>query len=140
LESSVDECVQLFINLIERKYVSTEGDLKPMDFATKSMYFTLDVISTLAFGRRFGHLDHDMDVYKYIHTIEENITAMSVLSTWHELSRLVQSPLFRRFMPLDKEPLGFGKFMALVQQTATMLIARIEANIWYLQNCEGSGS
>ena len=58
------------IDLIERKYVSDEHRFQPVDIATISQYFTLDVITSLAFGRNFGHTKNDADVHSYIKITE----------------------------------------------------------------------
>ncbi|RKL19312.1 hypothetical protein BFJ68_g3586 [Fusarium oxysporum] len=54
LERTIDEHIAKLINLLETKYLSTDKDYRPVDFAQKIQFFTLDVISDLAFGQAFG--------------------------------------------------------------------------------------
>src|SRR5690606_10285852 len=62
LESSIDFHIAELINLIRRKYLSTETTYKPVDFAEKISFMTLDVISRIGFGEPFGSLLADRDV------------------------------------------------------------------------------
>ncbi|KAL0777984.1 hypothetical protein CaCOL14_005637 [Colletotrichum acutatum] len=68
-EQKVDENLLRLIKLIEG-YVD---ERKPFDFGRKAQFFTLDVISDLAFGEPFGFAASDSDMYEYIKTTEENL-------------------------------------------------------------------
>ncbi len=85
---------------------------KPFDFGRKAQYFTLDVISDLAFGAPFGDVATDSDVYEYIKTMEENMPNIIVTTVLPWLMALLSSPLFRGMLPSDKDPIGLGKTMA----------------------------
>ncbi|KAK3351470.1 hypothetical protein B0H65DRAFT_546505 [Neurospora tetraspora] len=37
--------IERLINLIERNYISTDTGLRPMEFAYKAQYFTIDVMT-----------------------------------------------------------------------------------------------
>ncbi|KAG9189115.1 hypothetical protein G6011_05983 [Alternaria panax] len=63
MEDTVDEQVAAIMNLIDTKYVSPGTKYRPMDFVLEAQYFTLDVISALAFGKPFGYLTQDMYLY-----------------------------------------------------------------------------
>ena len=65
MEGSVDVAVDAFVRLIERKYISSHTDYRPMDFGEKTEYFTLDAIGLLAFGELFGFMDKDEDVFEF---------------------------------------------------------------------------
>ncbi|KAK1656573.1 cytochrome P450 [Colletotrichum godetiae] len=88
LEAKIDESVLRLMSMIDT-YASQD---KRFDFGLKAQYFTLDVISDLAFGKPFGDLASDSDVYDYIHTTEQsmpNIVVAAVLpSLLHVLSWL----------------------------------------------------
>ncbi|PMD12588.1 hypothetical protein NA56DRAFT_712990 [Hyaloscypha hepaticicola] len=49
LLSRLDENIMKFVKLIDDKYVTTGAEFKPMDIGRKAQYFTIDVVSTLAF-------------------------------------------------------------------------------------------
>ncbi|KAK2473230.1 hypothetical protein H9L39_15405 [Fusarium oxysporum f. sp. albedinis] len=66
LERTIDEHIAKLINLLETKYLSTDKDYRPVDFAQKIQFFTLDVISDLAFGQAFGYMEQDDDVFDFI--------------------------------------------------------------------------
>jgi hypothetical protein len=76
LERWIDNNIANLINLIEKKYPSTETDFKPVDFAQKAQFFTPDMIGDVAFGRQFGYFTNDMDMFSNIKTTEETIPVM----------------------------------------------------------------
>lgn len=45
LENKIDNNVVAFLDLIREKYLSDESNYRPMDFAEKISFFTLDIIS-----------------------------------------------------------------------------------------------
>lgn len=108
LESAIDQNVAALVNLLET-YVSAN---KPFDFGRKVQYFTLDVISDIAFGAPFGDLATDSDVYEYVSTMEENLPTMMLTTVLPWLLSLLMSPLFKRMLPSEKDALGLGKTMA----------------------------
>jgi hypothetical protein len=55
MEGAIDRNIQTLIKLIRRKYLSTESEHKPMDFGRKVQYFTMDIISDLAYREPFGY-------------------------------------------------------------------------------------
>lgn len=111
LERSIDNGIVAFVNLIERKYVSEGAIYRPMDLARKAQFLTLDVIGDLAFGKQFGHLDNDDDVFGYIEQTEASMPAMMLITVLPSLAKLTQSKLLQRFMPSENDPHGFGKFI-----------------------------
>jgi hypothetical protein len=56
------------VKLVDR-YVSSE--YKPLEFGRTAHFFALDVISSTAYGKAFGYLETDSDLYDYIKTTEE---------------------------------------------------------------------
>jgi hypothetical protein len=80
LEQCIDARVPDFINLVDRKYISTDKELKWMDFGQIAQFFTLDVISDLAFGKPFGDVADDEDKFEYIKTGEENVLVLMFLT------------------------------------------------------------
>lgn len=80
MEGTIDKQIRNFVDLIERKYLSTSKEYRPMDLGQKGQFFTLDVISDLAFGEPFGYLKEDDDVFDYI-----KITDQVGFSSFHLL-------------------------------------------------------
>ncbi|EFQ32001.1 cytochrome P450 [Colletotrichum graminicola] len=114
LEAKLDQNVLRLVDLLD-KYVSED---KPFDFGAKAQYFTLDVISDLAFGEPFGDLATDSDVHEYIKTMEQNMPTIIVTSVLPWLLALLSSPLFRHMMPSEKDAIGVGKTMGIAKQVA----------------------
>jgi hypothetical protein len=115
LEASIDRNVLALVQLIEEKYLSTDSEYKPLDFGRKAQYFTVDVITQLAFGKEFGFLATDSDVYEYIKTTEGGARPMIMLATIPWLCKLLQSramqTALQAFLPSAVDNLGFGKIL-----------------------------
>lgn len=111
MEGTIDLQIAKLIELIEKKYISTSSDYRPMDFGQKGQYFTLDVISDLAFGHPFGFMDKDGDAYDYIKTTKGFVPFMIVLCHTPWLAKLLHSYLFRGLFPKAGDKIGFGAFI-----------------------------
>ncbi|KAL2817624.1 cytochrome P450 [Aspergillus granulosus] len=112
LEASVDERLQDFLHLIRTRYISSDRRVVPMDLAEKVQYFTLDVISSVGFGKTFGMLQSDRDVDDYIKSVADGLaignTALAMGFSW-----IAQAPFIGKFIaPSPKKPNGFGRMMA----------------------------
>ncbi|WYZ45977.1 hypothetical protein EsH8_IX_000202 [Colletotrichum jinshuiense] len=112
LEDSVDTHVSELLHLIRSKYLSTEASAKPMDFAQKIQYLTLDVISDISFGKPFGDLKADKDVYGVVEAAETGLKAATFILALG-LYKIIQRPPFAgRIGPKETDPNGFGKMVA----------------------------
>jgi hypothetical protein len=78
------------------------------------MFFTLDVISDLAFGKSFGNLQVDRDDMRYIKTNDELLPILVLLGTFPGLVKVFFSRIFRSFLPKDTDPIGVGRMMGCV--------------------------
>lgn len=110
LEQWIDYNISNLIKLID-KYVSTDTEYKPLDFARKAQYFTLDVISSVAYSKPFGYLIEDRDVHDYIRITEEALPAIMLVTILPWINWILQTRLVKRFLPSEKDPIGFGKVM-----------------------------
>ncbi|TGO46521.1 hypothetical protein BCON_0320g00090 [Botryotinia convoluta] len=119
LEQSIDRQLNAFINLIERKYLSTPTNFRPFDFAKKIQYFTLDAITDVAFGTHFGCITQDDDMYDYIKTVEQLLPAAVVAGVLPWLLTLSRSFIFKPFLPTEKDKLGFGKMIQVAKDIVT---------------------
>ncbi|KDN60126.1 hypothetical protein CSUB01_02785 [Colletotrichum sublineola] len=86
--------------------------------AAGAQFFTLDVTSDLAFGKPFGFMETDSDVYKYIKTTEESLPVFVATTVYPWVIRLFASPLFRPLLPSEKDRQGFGKVMGIAKKAA----------------------
>ena len=118
LEDNIDERVRDLINLIERKYICTEkASGIQMDFARKIQFFTLDVISALAFDQPFGDLIVDEDKFDYIKCTEEALPTMLLMTELPEVrSFLEKSSLVKLLAPSAKDKIGLGRIIAIAQK------------------------
>ncbi|KAK4145092.1 cytochrome P450 [Dichotomopilus funicola] len=118
LESTIETQIAAMVDLIERKYLSTGGEYRPMDLGVKAQYFTLDVISDLAWGQPMGFLAQDRDVFNYLKVTTMSIPAMMVLSTYPGLVSLLHTPLLRPLLPRETDTSGFGALIGIAKKVA----------------------
>ncbi|OHE90227.1 cytochrome P450, partial [Colletotrichum orchidophilum] len=91
---------------------------KRFDFGLRAQYFTLDVISDLAFGKPFGDLASDSDVYDYIHTTEQSMPNIVVAAVLPSLLHVLSLPLLRRLLPSENDATGFGRLIRMAKEIA----------------------
>ncbi|KAF7886953.1 uncharacterized protein EAF02_003600 [Botrytis sinoallii] len=138
LEQSIDRQLNAFIDLIERKYLSTPTNFRPFDFAKKIQYFTLDAITDIdvAFGTPFGCVAQDDDMHDYIKTVEQLLPAVVVAGVLPWLLTLSRSFIFKPFLPTEKDKLGFGKMIQIaVTDTTAMAIRAMLLHITTSPTC-----
>ncbi|KAI1081221.1 cytochrome P450 [Whalleya microplaca] len=119
IETDIDIQLNNFVALIRRKYISTDDVLRPMDFAIRVNFFTLDAITKIAYGKEFGFIDTDSDVHKYIASSEEHVPTMVMMGDIPWLSRIFYHPFVLKFIgpkPTDKK--GMGKMLAVASKVA----------------------
>nr|XP_036584608.1 cytochrome p450 [Colletotrichum truncatum]KAF6794126.1 cytochrome p450 [Colletotrichum truncatum] len=115
LEAKIDENVLRFMSLIDT-YASEN---KRFDFGLKAQYFTLDVISDLAFGRPFGDLTSDSDVHNYIHATEKSMPNIVVAAVLPWILSMLSWPLLRRLLPSESDTTGLGKLIRMAKEIAS---------------------
>jgi hypothetical protein len=100
------------MQLIRSKYLSTHGSYRPMDLARKAQFFTLDVISDIGFGKPFGDLANDEDMFKYAESAEFGfwIMLLTTATGFQKLFRLEW--LAKLAAPSEKDKNGFGRMLA----------------------------
>ncbi|GAW22733.1 hypothetical protein ANO14919_122760 [Xylariales sp. No.14919] len=82
LEADIEACIVKFLSLIRSRYA---GKRKSMDLAQKIHFFTLDVISTIGFGKCYDLLNRDEDPDEYIDSIHKGLKICNnqiALGTW----------------------------------------------------------
>lgn len=111
MEERVDRQVSAFLNLVERKYVSSSSEVRPMEFSHRSQFFTLDVVTCVTFGEPFGFINKDGDVEKYLETTEAMLPMFGVLGTLPWLVYAMHSWPIKYMMPGEGDKVGFGRLM-----------------------------
>ncbi|KAL7928559.1 cytochrome P450 [Trichoderma chlorosporum] len=114
IESKIDNNIREFMGLLGR-YADRKA---PVDLGRKVQYFTLDVISDIAYGAPFGFVETDSDVYEYIQTTEKNLPMVMVVTVFPWLLRLLNSPVLKGLLPSAKDKLGFGRIMSIAKDVA----------------------
>jgi hypothetical protein len=86
-----------------------------MDLARKASFFTMDVITDIAFGSTWGCLTGDEDVGGWFEGTEQVMTAALWVSSFPILNKLLNIPFIARMiMPSDKDATGSGRLMGFV--------------------------
>ncbi|KAI1078227.1 cytochrome P450 [Whalleya microplaca] len=117
LGAQIDLAISSFIDLIERKYISSSDCVRPMDFALVAQYFSLDVVSSFVFGQPFGDLATDQDIHGYVSTINAVLPFVTMCSSTPTLGRIMnQRWLMNLVGPSPKDEKGQGKLMAIAQE------------------------
>ncbi|KAK7966958.1 uncharacterized protein PG986_001235 [Apiospora aurea] len=111
LEESIDVHVAEFVQLFRSSYISTDTMAKPVDFAKKVQYLSLDVISDISWGKPFGNLRGDRDVDGIAHSSEEGMWFFNfMLATG--LYRILHLPLIAPYVGVSvKDATGFGRLL-----------------------------
>jgi cytochrome P450 len=116
MEDDVDVRLLQLFDLIDSRYVSTEDEYRPVDISRLYSYFTLDVISSIAFGQEFGFLKHDEDPFGYIENLQEFLPAIIVFGAYPELQKILRLPLVKHVMPKATDKRGLGRVMGFAKE------------------------
>lgn len=87
-----------------------------MDLSRLMTYFTLDVISTVAFGLPFGFITSDDDPFGYIANLQQMLPAIILFGVFTELTRLMRSPILAPFLPKTTDKRGLGRVMEFARE------------------------
>ncbi|KAF4838921.1 Cytochrome P450 monooxygenase lolP1 [Colletotrichum tropicale] len=116
LESGIDSQLAGLTELIRRKYVTMGEDMKPMDFGRVAQYFTLDVITEIAYGKAFGYMATDSDIHEYIKTTEDVVQILQMLGEVPYLCTLFWSKwVLGTVGPKPTDNSGMGKMMGVAR-------------------------
>ncbi|KAK1028925.1 hypothetical protein LTS16_020166 [Friedmanniomyces endolithicus] len=117
LEADVDEQLLKFLNLVSSKYVAQpEQDIfRTVDLSQITSYFTLDVISKVAFGQTFGFLDNDEDPFGYLANLAQMLPAIIVFGVYTELTNIMKLPAVKAALPKSSDKRGLGRVMGFAR-------------------------
>ncbi|KAI1498335.1 cytochrome P450 [Biscogniauxia marginata] len=124
LESCVDRQCARLVDLIERKFISTPTEYRPIDMTLISSLFTMDCIGDLSFGGDFGGLDEGVDIYNFIKWNEEFFVTAVVVSNYHWLIKIASKPFFNRVYPTVNDKEGIGKFIPIAIRAVEERLAK----------------
>lgn len=111
MEQDIDYRLLQLFDLIEAKYLSSDRDFRPMDLSKTMTYFTLDVISSVAFGEAFGFIEADDDPFGYIDNLQEFLPAVILFGAYPELQQILRLPFMKFLAPKNTDRRGLGRVM-----------------------------
>ncbi|KAI9899078.1 hypothetical protein N3K66_005539 [Trichothecium roseum] len=112
-EPGMDRQLLAFVDLLKRKYVSTDWQTRPVDLAEKTQFFALDAIGDVSMGAPFGYLAYDEDLYQYNEINESSLPVMNMVSVLPWLTKIVHKWPLRLLLPKEGDQVGFGRLMSL---------------------------
>ncbi|CAG8953869.1 hypothetical protein HYFRA_00010830 [Hymenoscyphus fraxineus] len=121
LGPKIDSQILSLVDLIERKYVSTTAEVKPIDFARTAQYYSLDAITSIAFGKAFGYLTEDKDMHGFIKIVETELPLATFCANTPTLGQIVfGSGLLNVLWPTSaKDQTGRGKLMGIAKEVVS---------------------
>ncbi|KAF9878749.1 cytochrome p450 [Colletotrichum karsti] len=122
-EPGVDRIVAQFVDLIEKKYISTATEYRPIEFSHKSQYFALDVIGQLAFGEPLGFLQKDEDLWGYVAMNDSVFPVLAIMLNVPQVALLMQNWPLSKLLPFSSDKYGFGKLMHVAKSLADKKLA-----------------
>ncbi|KAI1499378.1 pisatin demethylase [Biscogniauxia marginata] len=129
LETGIDIQIASLLDLLRRKYLSSDepspGDEKdgsdssyrPVEFSELASYFSMDVITKLAFGEEFGYLKTDSDIYGFLAEVRVTWPGLAVALDLPWLRKVLFSRTYLRlFGPRPTDSGGLGKLMGVAEE------------------------
>jgi cytochrome P450 len=113
LEQDVDDALLKMHSLIADKYLNRPEDnqFRILDLSRITTFFTLDVISKIAFGVSFGFLENDEDPYGYLANLAQLLPAIILFGVYTELTNLMKWPVMKASLPKSTDKRGLGRVM-----------------------------
>ncbi|KAH7627830.1 cytochrome P450 [Sordaria sp. MPI-SDFR-AT-0083] len=115
-ERRVDNNLERWINLIERKYISTDTELRPMELAHKAQYFTIDVMTELNSSEASGYLEQDKDVDGFIEVNDKFVPWVPTLMAYPAINTILRSWPFSALLGSDGDEVGFGRMIGVTSK------------------------
>ncbi|KAI3328553.1 pisatin demethylase [Ustulina deusta] len=119
LESGVDEQVQVLIDNIRQNLSNDAGNVSSslLDLAPLMSYLTMDVITKAAFGKEYGYLKANKDLYSFLKEVRENWPRLAMMVDIPLIRNILLSPLFLKlFGPSVTDTKGMGKLMGVARE------------------------
>ncbi|KAL1603627.1 hypothetical protein SLS60_005215, partial [Paraconiothyrium brasiliense] len=113
LEKDIDDLILEMINLMQKEYITKPEEklFRSMDLAKVTSYFTLDIISKVAFGEPFGFLAANDDPFGYAANLKQYLPAVAWFGVYHELTNILKIPFIKAALPSSMDKRGLGRVM-----------------------------
>lgn len=125
VEAAVDSVVVKFAEVIRDRHISTPKQPKFVDLGQIVRYFTLDVITRLAYGSAFGFLEAEGDLYNYTKSVDRFLLLLSLAMDLPSLRWILNSSLLKGLVPKPTDKDGFGKVVGYVNWRLFIRIAQL---------------
>lgn len=81
-----------------------------------AQYFTLDVLTHIAFGAPFGYLTRNEDVFDYIKEVSGFLNVLELGSNCPRIQAILSSRFVRPFRPRATDPTGMGAMIGVAKK------------------------
>ncbi|KAK3317287.1 cytochrome P450 [Cercophora scortea] len=112
-EDGINRSIAAWIDLIERKYVATGPDFRPLDLAMHTHYYSLDSLGEVAYSRPLGYLAADRDVNDVIAIPKKALPLMIGFGNYTPLYRLLHKWPFNYVLPRSGDQAGLGAILGI---------------------------
>ena len=119
-EEGVDRAIKAFIDLIERKYTSTDSEFRPVDLGHRLQFFTLDAIGEVSVSEPFGFIANDRDMHRFLEINDSMFPTTLAASNYLPLVKALQSWPLKYLLPREGDAAGFGVLMGWVPIQASV--------------------
>lgn len=118
LEQDIDDLIIQMLDLIEREYVTRPEDnlFRHIDLGKVISYFTLDIISKVAFGNPFGFLAANDDTFGYMANMKQFLPAVAWFGVYHELTNILRISFIKALLPGSMDKRGLGRVMGFAKE------------------------
>ena len=89
---------------------------RAVDIARVSQYFTLDVLTQIAFEEPFGFLTKNEDVFQYIQKVQEFLFILELASNFPFINSILSSKAMSAFSPKPTDELGMGAMLGVARR------------------------
>ena len=115
LESDIDSNITNLVKLICTE--SAAG--RAIDFSSLAQYFTLDVLTHIAFSAPIGYLTQNRDVYSYIRTVSGFLQVLELGANCSIVQSILDSPLMAPMRPKSTDKNGMGAMMGMAKRAVS---------------------
>lgn len=87
-----------------------------INFASIAQYFTLDVLTEIAFEKPFGFLTENRDIFQYIKQVSDFLTFLELCCNFPAIQRIVSSRAMASFAPKPTDATGLGAMLGVAPE------------------------
>lgn len=127
MEPIMDRQILGMVDLVRKKYLSTDAVTRPLDLGAKFQFLGLDLITDIGFGSPFGNIANDRDTDNYV-KFQKRGLRIWVIGLAFSITRLLQNPLVAKILSPDDSQSGGGGFDNMAATANRLVKGRFEDN------------